>query len=274
MRAAVDVNGKQRNPVKPRKNRVPINPETVIHPPCLTCGGAVPKKSTDCNADWLTKFYCGKLCASLGRSKKVCGKLKVKFEPGIRFGKLTTVSDAGISDKPVDIRKRFWICRCDCGILKSFNITNLRSGNSKSCGKCVNNRGRHQLKPPGESNARHSFCSVRRGAESRNLSFCISFEEFKILSSKNCYYCGALPSNKTDLKHAKGINIGKSRCNGPFVYNGIDRKDNMVGYVLDNCVTSCFKCNRAKSDMSYNEFVEWAHCVSDFIRKNHETATA
>lgn len=51
----------------------------------------------------------------------------------------------------------------------------------------------------------------------------------------------------------------KSRTKGAipsFVYNGIDRVDNSVGYVLSNCVPCCSTCNRMKGTMSSEEFKE------------------
>ena len=40
-----------------------------------------------------------------------------------------------------------------------------------------------------------------------------------------------------------------------FLYNGIDRKDNNIGYIIENCVSCCGICNRMKMDMSYDDFL-------------------
>ncbi len=45
--------------------------------------------------------------------------------------------------------------------------------------------------------------------------------------------------------------------NGDFVYNGIDRLDNALGYTLDNCVPCCKRCNQAKNNMGLKEFRAW-----------------
>ena len=40
-----------------------------------------------------------------------------------------------------------------------------------------------------------------------------------------------------------------------YKYNGIDRVDNKIGYELDNCVSCCIKCNKAKSYFGQDEFL-------------------
>jgi 5-methylcytosine-specific restriction endonuclease McrA len=42
-----------------------------------------------------------------------------------------------------------------------------------------------------------------------------------------------------------------------FIQSGIDRIDNTLGYNIENCVSCCKDCNRAKSDKTLNEFKEW-----------------
>lgn len=45
--------------------------------------------------------------------------------------------------------------------------------------------------------------------------------------------------------------------NGPYVYNGLDRVNNLLGYELTNVVPCCNICNRAKKDMTYEQFKLW-----------------
>ena len=63
----------------------------------------------------------------------------------------------------------------------------------------------------------------------------LTFEEFKKFWQKPCYYCG------TEIKTV-----------------GIDRVNNTKGYIKENCVSCCKYCNRAKSDMNKDEFLN--HC--------------
>lgn len=50
---------------------------------------------------------------------------------GKRFGKLTVLEFAYTEQKS---RKSFWKCRCDCGNVKVICASNLKSGNTSSCG--------------------------------------------------------------------------------------------------------------------------------------------
>jgi hypothetical protein len=68
----------------------------------------------------------------------------------------------------------------------------------------------------------------------------ISENEFSILSEQECHYCGK---------------------EGP---NGIDRVDNLKGYISENCVPCCKHCNYVKGDLSIEDFNTWKQ---RFIRK-------
>jgi hypothetical protein len=74
--------------------------------------------------------------------------------------------------------------------------------------------------------------------------------QFEKLTQSNCFYCGLEPSNKY-LSHEK-------LYNGAYIYNGIDRLDNSIGYILENCVACCEWCNKSKNKRSLEEFREWA----------------
>lgn len=70
-------------------------------------------------------------------------------------------------------------------------------------------------------------------AKKRNLNVTLTKKQFEILIKKNCYYCNE--------------KINK--------YNGIDRVDNTIGYHVMNCVTCCTICNRMKSNLSLEDFL-------------------
>jgi hypothetical protein len=86
----------------------------------------------------------------------------------------------------------------------------------------------------------------------------LSPNEAEELLLGNCHYCGVPPSNKASNK----------RSNGEFVYNGIDRIDNTLGYEAGNVVSCCKRCNIAKNDMPYDEFKNWVAAVyANLVRK-------
>lgn len=55
--------------------------------------------------------------------------------------------------------------------------------------------------------------------------------------------------------------------NGAFTYNGIDRLNNDEGYTVENTVTCCSVCNRAKHTMGFEAFRAWIARVYTHIYK-------
>lgn len=76
------------------------------------------------------------------------------------------------------------------------------------------------------------YARYKRGAKKRNYSFELSLDEFSnLITDANCYLCGRESS-------------------------GVDRLDNSIGYVLENCKPCCGSCNKMKSDKSLDEFLD------------------
>lgn len=94
------------------------------------------------------------------------------------------------------------------------------------------------------------FHSYKKNALNRGLVFELSKDDCYSIMKQNCHYCGVKPSKIFTVKRRDG-----RKGNGPFVYNGMDRLDSMFGYTKENTVTCCHKCNRAKWDMSYEDFL-------------------
>lgn len=88
--------------------------------------------------------------------------------------------------------------------------------------------------------------NYKGNAKKRGLEFNLSLEFMEKLFKSNCFYCGISPY-KVMQKHHN---------NGPYIYNGIDRKDNDLGYIEDNCVACCERCNYLKSSYSLSQFLE------------------
>jgi len=80
-------------------------------------------------------------------------------------------------------------------------------------------------------------------ANYKNLTFDISFQEYCDIVDKECYYCGIIQD--------KG-------------FNGIDRKNQEVGYKLDNCVSCCKMCNYMKGSCSDEVFIKRAEHILTF----------
>jgi hypothetical protein len=71
-------------------------------------------------------------------------------------------------------------------------------------------------------------------AERRNKEFTLTEEEYLSLVSQVCHYCEKPILNK-------GMRL--------------DRKDSLVGYIIENVVPCCYPCNMKKGPyLSYEEF--------------------
>ena len=89
----------------------------------------------------------------------------------------------------------------------------------------------------------------RNGAKKRGYEFSLIREQFAALTKQNCWYCGREPSQ------IKRSGYGKAQTKSFYLYNGVDRVDNSVGYTEANCVPCCGMCNRMKSTSSGEDFV-------------------
>lgn len=168
--------------------------------------------------------------------------------------------------------KRMVRCQCDCGRIKSIQVGNLLSKNNSKCRSCSQHaRGGKRLPrkfPDGYVNQHMCYKRYIHGANKRNLPFDLTLEEFLEISQKDCYYCGAKPSNVYNLLYGKDHKYLSRQPRGgkPFIYNGLDRIDSNLGYCVDNCVPCCAQCNIAKSNFSKEEFLSWIKRV--YIHNN------
>lgn len=152
-----------------------------------------------------------------------------------KFDKLTALSFQYTSKKHA-----YWLCICECGKNKIVSSSNLISREVKSCG-CKHGR------PPGEAAKHHLFLCYKNRAKKHKREFLLEEVQFNNLISMDCHYCGIEPIQNYKLKG----------MNGYCIYNGLDRKDNKKGYIIDNVVPCCKTCNKAKRTLSYEEFINW-----------------
>lgn len=193
--------------------------------------------------------------------KETTSNTRLKNVIGQRFGRLIVLSR---STNPI-YRQVFWICRCECGSVVDVMAGNLSRGNTKSCG-CLSNdikRARATLLTF-EACAKDRFIDYKKGAEQRKLSFLLSLEEFIKITSQNCHYCNLPPSQVIPSNRAKIV----------YFYSGIDRKDNSIGYEVDNCIPCCKQCNFAKSSRSYTEFISWLRRAGEYQNESSKTETS
>lgn len=180
-------------------------------------------------------------------------------KPGDRLGFLTVVNFVRKEVIKPNYVKRYWKFRCKCGTEVIDLISKVKQRKWPSCG-CHKltwlKMGRKPL-PFGEASFNHLLSIYKRGARTRGLVFTLTKEEFRQLTSQNCYYCGTSPQRK---------HLAMRKVHGHYIYNGLDRIDNNLGYMLKNIVPSCKICNYAKKNVPQNEFIAWINRL-----KNHRT---
>lgn len=215
-----------------------------------------------CNSAFIVKgkwnknnrLYCSRDCSIYTFD------LKFREHVGKTFNRLQLLDKSYVS---VNAAYKAYF-KCVCGKEKLINFNSVLSGQTKSCG-CQNKeaqlingqkltkRNQRLGSPAKKSHGHASFNDLynqyKSGSKHRrdgNLEFNLSKEEFKVLTSSNCYYC----NNPPNLIRKTSKNF-----NGDYLHNGIDRKNSEIGYNKDNSLPCCSFCNYMKLDYSYNEFV-------------------
>lgn len=161
-------------------------------------------------------------------------------------------------------RHHIWECICECGktvFLASNELTRKDPSQCKRRKYRQTSCGCKQKLEEGISNRKTVTMRYKHGAALRILEWSLTEEDLNTLFSGHCYYCGLEPSNICNQRGS----------NGPFIYSGIDRKNNLIGYVLGNVVSCCKMCNQSKRDLTLDEFVSWIDRLSKWRRTQEET---
>jgi len=170
---------------------------------------------------------------------------------GLRIGILTVLKRYRYTPENYKKPQTFYDCICDCGTLVHVSDSGLESSKRnkntpRSCGCLQVDWLRLRSTKPDGVSAKNSLYSQYRGnARQRGHSFNLSKEEFFSLVFKDCYYCSSPPTLSTFNK--RGSNV---------IYTGVDRLNNLEGYIYENCVPCCKWCNIAKKSLTKQEFLE------------------
>jgi len=154
---------------------------------------------------------------------------------GKKFNRLLVIKKL---DRTRDKHLR-WLCKCDCGNETIVPGRNLTHNFARSCGCYVLDKLR---KRPFE----WVFNSMKRTANITNRECNITYEEYvEFTKIKYCHYC------------YKEIPWKKYFTRGYKTAYYLDRKNNNMGYIKDNCVVCCSECNFLKSNkFSYEEMIK------------------
>ena len=208
--------------------------------------GPAPRAHSKEATRWTVRCKCGTVNTVVARNLKTgesksCGETCPLTVPdGRKRKKHSDLSGSTvglwfvIKQLPDKVGKRYkYLCRCKCGTEKEVLSSTLQSKRTKSCG-CLRIEAisKRRLESLYNRLVSHSSAKVS-----------MTYEEFlTFTSTEACHYCGAA----VEWRNGHGYNL--------------DRKDNTLGYSVDNCVVCCGSCNRTKGDRyTYEEFLIIAH---------------
>lgn len=186
------------------------------------------------------------------------------------FKKTVNGIEITVLDRPIGTGSD-WIYRIlciICGKEKKARWSNLQRGWSLKCRPCsakavgetLSNRCKSELaKVESAQNAivnivlHRAHIGTMNATTRKRAALELTREDVKDIIFKNCAYCGIEP-NQTHLYYN-------------LKFHGIDRVDSSIGYTKENCVPCCKACNRAKSDRSYEDFIQWVERIYLFNKE-------
>lgn len=195
---------------------------------------------------------CGLICEVYGKNlsakrKNRCPECSGYNDlSGKRCGRLTIIEKDGMIGCSVAYK-----CICDCGNIYRGTSCGLRKGVLKSCG-C----GRYDKSMILDPDRRKALLKKEYGNMNRrnekDLGFPpsdLSFNDFRYISSLNCFYCDKQPSNETKDGYSKSF-----QSDYILKWAGMDRLDPKGGYFKNNVVPCCGRCNKMKDQLTLEEF--------------------
>ncbi len=136
-------------------------------------------------------------------------------------------------------------CLCDCGKVTVVHLGNLGRC-SNSCGCIRVDRCKNKRKPNEAKRITTMLGYYKRNAKIGKQvdEWRLTRKEFENIVKKPCFYCGLFDVN---------------------LLSGVDRRDNQLGYTVENSVPCCRWCNWGKNSRTIKEFVEWIERL--YVRK-------
>ena len=211
---------------------------------------------------WMCRCTCGTTRAVNSKNlhnggSQSCGCLNKPINlTGSTFGRWKVIKSIGVIK---DNRSVSYLCRCLCGNERTVEGSALRAGESVSCG-CYQVELRR--KKPFEA----LYNRLLKTAAEHEHFMKLSYDEFvKFTCEKTCHYCaGPVEWNAwTSLwepKRLRRLKTNKVQTKPKHTGYNLDRKNNALGYSVDNCVVCCGSCNRTKGDRyTYEEFLILSH---------------
>jgi hypothetical protein len=166
-----------------------------------------------------------------------------------KFGRLTVLPYVG---KKKNRKELFVLTVCDCGKETLQPPYELQTGIVSSCGcaRYDKNNYFNQKRTDGNASFKYGskqhYTNSKYGASKRGYIFTITYEEFRsLILGRQCHY-----------------------CTNPAT--GLDRIDNSKGYEMANIIACCKVCNKMKSTLDQEQFLE----IIQQIYSKHFAASA
>lgn len=174
----------------------------------------------------------------------------------------TTINKLKITNYYSNGGRQFFQCICVCGKVFHARVDSIKAGTTKSCGCLMGDLISQKNRLPDNQGIINLVYKTYKGnARKRGLLFRLSISEFEKFIFADCFYCGQVPQQSKFVGQ-------KNRRDRLLSYNGVDRKDNSIGYINNNCVSCCSICNAAKSDLTFEEFQNWVQRLIKYNAKN------
>lgn len=203
--------------------------------------------------------------------------MKLKKDWGGQKVGMLTVLERTARPKGLRSHAVYWKCRCDCGNDTVTTSQHLqRAANPPNCGCVVysGNVKNRRYDDPKEVSINFIMRNYQDRAGRRALRWDLTRRQFKELVFGDCYWCGTPPCREFNIYKSRNRNPKRKRNatskewadKATIVTNGIDRVDNSLGYTVKNTVPCCTICNKAKLDLSEQDFLEWVNRIYHFQR--------
>lgn len=223
-------------------------------------------KKIQINEDFLVaEFYNGKTLTEIAISLKVSkdvikyrakklglkpkkGRKQLLYKIGYKTGQLTVIS------KPISGKRTKYLCRCSCGNEHYYLASSIKK-NIQTCWNC-RNKIISDKKWRGFGEISGDFwCSIKKSAKARDLSFEISIEDAWNLFLKQNRKC-ALSGIELNFSHSKKLEKYKTNHTA-----SLDRIDSNKGYSIDNIQWVHKDINKMKLDLPEDKFIEYCKLI-------------
>lgn len=174
----------------------------------------------------------------------------IEHKAGDRFGSWTIIERGELKNNCL-----WWICKCECGLIKSVLGSRLRTGDSLACKSCSGKRtsskrcgSQHPLWTGYGEISGNYWSHMLRHAKNRGYVVEITIEEAWTLflaQDRKCALSGV------ELKFGKDQTAS------------LDRIDSSIGYVTENIQWVHKDVNWMKGEMPDADFISWCRLVAD-----------